>query len=245
MKKKRKLKNEVKFYFIELIFIILLIFSSTKIIKWYVDNNKNKKILDDISTNIKLDKKTNEYTIDFEQLKKQNADTVAYIEVKNTNIKYPVVKYTDNSYYLSHNFNKENNKAGWVFADYRNKVDTTDKNMILYGHNMRDKSMFGTLKYTLEKDWQNDENNRLIILITEDSKYTYEVFSTYKVKAEDYYIKTNFASDDEYKKFLDTIKSRSNFDYSVDVDINDHILTLSTCDYTSQNRVVLHAKRVN
>ena len=58
---------------------------------------------------------------------------------------YPVVKGTNNSFYLNHCFDKSNNSAGWIFADYRNKFDNTDKNIVIYGHNMRDGSMFGSM----------------------------------------------------------------------------------------------------
>ena len=94
-----------------------------------------------------------QYQIDFKLLKEQNNETVGYIKVNNTNIDYVVVQHNDNSYYLKHNFEKSWNNAGWIFADYHNKLDETDKNIVIFGHNTRDNSMFGTLKSTLNEDW--------------------------------------------------------------------------------------------
>lgn len=228
---------------IELVFIVLLIFSVYKIYNWYKDNKQNKQILKDISDDIKIEK--DEYIVNFEKLKQQNQDTVAWLKVNSTNIEYPVVKTNDNDYYLTHNFQKEYNLGGWVFADYKNNFDGNDKNIVIYGHNMKDSSMFGTLKNTLKPEWQNDESNFSITLITENSTDTYKVFSTYRVKVEEYYIKTSFGTDDEYIKFLSTIKQRSNKYYNETLDNNDQILTLSTCDSNNKYRVVVHAKKIN
>ena len=97
--------------------------------------------------------------MDFTELKKQNPDTVAHIKVNNTRISYVVVQGNDNEYYLNHNFNKEKNRAGWIFADYRNSFDESDKNLIIYGHNMKDGSMFDTLIKTIDKEWYTNKDN--------------------------------------------------------------------------------------
>ena len=177
-------------------------------------------------------------------MKKQNNDTIAYLKVNNTSIDYVVVKTDNNDYYLNHDFNKKSNISGWVFADYHNKFDGTDKNIIIYGHNTQDGSMFGSLKNVLTEVWQKNEDNHKITLVTEKENYIYQVFSTYSIKAEDYYIKTNF-NNEEYEEFLNKIKSRSNYDYDVNVNNKDKILTLSSCTRSGINRVVLHAKLID
>ena len=182
------------------------------------------------------------YNIDFKSLKEQNSDVVAYIKVNGTNIDYVVVRSKDNSYYLKHNFNKEYNIAGWIFSDYHNKFDETDKNIVIFGHNTKDGSMFGTLKNVLDKSWQENKDNLKILLVTEKDQYIYQVFSTYSIKLEDYYINTEFSNDDEFKKYIEEVKSRSNYDYQIEVNEKDKILTLSSCLYDSTRRVVLHAK---
>ena len=126
--------------------------------------------------------------------------------------------------------------------DYRNKLDGTDKNIVIFGHNTRDGSMFGTLINTLKKEWYEKEDNHIIVLVTEEKTYKYQVFSTYSIVPEDYYIKTSFNNKWEYSRFVQKIKERSIYDYGVKVDRYDKILTLSSCIGEGEKRVVLHAK---
>ena len=142
-----------------------------------------------------------------------------------------------------YSFDKKYNTAGWIFMDYRNKADGTDKNMVIYGHNRKDTSMFGTLRYVFEKEWYENEENKYITFITENEYSKYEIFSAYKVAEEDYYITTNFKNDSDFEKFFDTSKSRSFRNFEVDVTKDDKILTLSTCS-NSGYRVAVHAKKI-
>ena len=167
---------------------------------------------------------------------------VGFIKVNGTDVRHIVVQSSDNEFYLHHNFEKNWNNAGWIFADYRNKFDGTDKNIILYGHNRKDGSMFGTLKYAQTEEWYSNEDNRIVVFITPNEKVNYEVFSAYTIQTEDYYITTKF-KDGEFEKFVKKIKSRSVYDFGVEVGENDQILTFSTC--AGENyRTVLHAKKV-
>ena len=104
--------------------------------------------------------------------------------------------------------------------------------------------MFGTLKKVVTPEWYNNEANRKILITTPKGYYYWEVFSTYTIEPESYYITTRFENDDAYKKFLNIIKSRSVTDYKVDVTTKDKILTLSSC-YDHTKRVVLHAKLIS
>lgn len=243
-----KNKTNIPIIILMIFFIILLFFSGAKIVIWYMNNQNNKKISDEISKFVTLDetKEDNEgkYVVDFEKLKEKNLDIVAWLKVNGTNIETTVVKTTNNDYYLTHNFNKEYNSAGWIFADYKNKVDGTDKNLVIYGHNMRDNSMFGSLKWVINEDWYNNEDNKYITLVTENETQIYEVFSVYQIEEEDYYIQTNFNTEKEFSTFLETIKKRSKKDFNVDVNKEDNILTLSTCANNNKYRVVLHAKKI-
>ena len=127
--------------------------------------------------------------------------------------------------------------------DYRNNPNDLDKNTIIYGHARKDKSMFGTLKNTLKKDWYNNETNHIITYTTEDKEYHFQVFSTYHIVTEDYYITTSF-TDNEFSNFVKTLKKRSTHNYNVDVTEDDYILTLSSC-YNEKEKVVLHAKLID
>ena len=243
MKVKRKIETIILILLI-ILCSIGIIYSLYNIIIWKKDVDNNNIIIKEIKEKVVIDEKNNSYKIDFKSLKEKNPDVYAYLKVKGTNIDYVVVKGNDNSYYLKHNFNKEYNVAGWIFADYHNSLDQVDKNIVIYGHNTKDGSMFGTLKNTLDKSWQMNKDNLDIILITENNVYKYQVFSTYTISPEDYYINTIFNDEKEYSKFLNTIKERSNYNYNIKLNPTDKILTLSSCTSDSKNRVVLHAKLI-
>lgn len=226
-----------------IVFLSLFIYSLYHIVEWMNNNKANKVVNEHLHKYIKTDD-GGKYKINFDKLSAINNDTVAYIKVNNTNIDYVVVKGIDNDYYLSHNFEKKNNKSGWIFMDYKNNLDGQDKNIIIYGHNTADRSMFGSLRDVLTKNWQEDINNHTIILVTSDGINKYQVFSTYKVDNEDYYIQTDFVSDESYVNFLNKIQKRSVYNYNVVLNKEDQILTLSTCSNQGKKRVVLHAKLI-
>lgn len=246
--KKRKLR--LKTWVVLIIFIISFIFfviSGYKVILWKINLKANHEIQNTINDKVRLisNNGTEEYSIDFEYLKSINSDTIAYLKVPGTNIEYIVVKGKDNKYYLKHNYNKEYNIAGWIFADYHNRFDEYDKNLIIYGHNTKDGSMFGSLLDVIDKKWQENKDNHMITLVTEKDTYKYKVFSTYSIVPEDYYINTIFETDDEYEEFVNTLKNRSNYKYDTNVDKNSKILTLSSCIGDGRKRVVLHAVLIN
>ena len=245
MKKKRRIKSWVVILFI-LICLSVMIYSICKIFVWKQNVDENQNIKNEIEDSIKINEFNGNisYDIDFNVLKAKNKDTIAYLVVNNTNISYIVVKGRDNDYYLNHNFEKRKNVAGWIFVDYRNRVDETDKNIIIYGHSTKDGSMFGTIKNVLKKDWHENKENHIIKFITENKTYNYQVFSTYSIVPEDYYITTDFSSDEQYLEFLNKLKSRSNYDYKVDLSNDDKVLTLSSCNIDGSKRIVLHAKLI-
>ena len=233
-------------------FAFLFVYSLVHIIFWFKDNKHTNNVINDIYENviensIEIDNSTKtkkeDKIINFDTLLKKNKDTKGWLEVKGTNINYPFVQSKDNKYYLTHSFDKKYTDAGWVFLDFRNNIDNPNKNTIIYGHARKDKTMFGTLKNTLKKDWYNNKENQIIKMITPKYILEYQVFSTYHIKTEDYYIQTNFNSDKEFEKFLTTIKNRSTHNYKVNLNKDDYILTLSSC-YLENEKIVLHAKQI-
>lgn len=241
MKENKLLK--IIYYLLIIILFIIMLYSLNKIIYWKRSNNKNKIIKETLQEYIMVEN-DEKYNIDFKSLKELNSDVIGYVRVNGTNIDYVVLQTVDNSYYLSHNFNKEKNISGWIFADYRNKYDGTDKNLVIYGHNTADDSMFGTLKNTIEEKWYLNKDNHKVMLITEKGIEYYEVFSTYKIDNEEYYITTDFQTDEEFTNFINTIKNRSVYNYNVDVTKDDTILTLSSCANYGKKRIALHAKKI-
>ena len=171
-----KNKRKIIFTILEILFIVLIIYSGYNIFKWHLENKNTSKVLEEISDSVTVDENNNT-TVDFNTLNEKNHDTVGFIKVNGTDINYPVVKSNDNDYYLTHSYDKSVSGAGWIFADYRNKLDGTDKNIIIYGHNRRNGSMFSTLKNILNDDWFNNQNNKNVTFITEQGSTEYEVFS--------------------------------------------------------------------
>ena len=158
--KSKKYKKTILNLILYIILLSILIYSGIKIFKWYKDKTNNNKIAEQIKSTVIVEEENgDEYTVDFNKLKEQNNETIAWLKVNNTNVEYPVVKGTNNSFYLNHSFDKSNNSAGWIFADYRNKFDNTDKNIVIYGHNMRDGSMFGSMLNILNAKWYENEEN--------------------------------------------------------------------------------------
>ena len=250
LKKKKKTKLfPIVFLFV---FIIVFLYSSYNIVSYLNENRKTDETIKEVEKIVKLDETTDnnasitslkkEYTIDFRNLKAINTDTVGYLIVPGTNISQIVVKGINNDYYLHHNFYKEYDIAGWIFADFEDKMDGTDKNIVIYGHNMKTGTMFGTLKNVLTNEWRSNIDNKYITFVTENETIMYEIFSVYIVESEDYYRKVNFYGS-EFNEFIKTTKSRSIYNFDVDVDDDDRILTLSTCHTNNKYRVVVHAKK--
>lgn len=249
---KEKPKKTVKQKLLNIILIIFIgmfIISAKEITEWYLRNRENAKIQQEISQSIVIcedeENIQDKYIINFQELKQKNSDTVGWVKVNGTEVEHVVVQTKNNDYYLTHNFEKSYNKSGWIFADYKNKLDGTDKNLIIYGHNVKDNSMFGSLRNILKEEWYNKTENYEVILITEKETAIYEVFSVYQIENEDYYLQTNFANNQEFITFVNTIKSRSVKKFNVELTENDKILTLSTCGNNSNYRIVLHAKKIN
>jgi len=129
--------------------------------------------------------------------------------------------------------------------DYRNNASNLSRNTIIYGHSRLDTTMFGTLKNILKTSWLNNKNNYIIKLSTAAENTMWQVFSVYTIPTENYYITTDFNNNAEYQNWLNTMVSRSEYNFKVAVNTNDKILTLSTCyGYGNNQRVVMQAKLI-
>lgn len=180
------------------------------------------------------------YSAALDKLAKKNKDTVAWLEVNETQIKYPVVQSNSNSYYLNRDFNKKKNTMGWIFMDYRNNAKDLNQNTIIYGHNIKTGIMFGTLKYALNSSWYKKPSNQIITFNTKEKNMKWQIFSIYKIKATEDYLKTEFSSDEEFTNFIKMIKERSIHDFGIEITAESKILTLTTC-HNHTSRHVVHA----
>ena len=181
----------------------------------------------------------------FTELKKINPDTVGWIKINNTNVNYPVVKTTDNDYYLNHSFDKSENTFGWIYADYRSNFDILNQNTIIYGHNVLGTNLLlSTLETVVNPDWYNNQANLTITFNTEKENMRWQVFSIYTIPVTNDYLITNFNSPASFLNFVQKLKDRSIKDFGVTINGTDKILTISTCYKDSSSRVVIHAKRI-
>ena len=182
--------------------------------------------------------------INFSKLKENNNDVVLWIMVDGTNINYPVVKTDNNDYYLYHDINNNKTNNGWPFIDYRNDSNMIDDNTIFYGHNLLNKTSFGSISNLFTTEWFNTSNRRILIL-TETMIYTYEIFSVYYSDPVSYYLQTNFSSNEKRVEFYNDLASKSSVSFSNSFVYSDKIITLSTCTDDNNGRQVVHAKLIS
>ena len=184
--------------------------------------------------------------VDFDKLKSVNEDVVGWIYVDALpDISYPIVKGKDNQTYLHQTYEKNYNFAGTIFVDYENSGDFSDCNTLVYGHNMKNGSMFGHLKKFREDD-KLYKQDKYFWILTPERNYRYESITAYSsgVNSDTY---TLFKGPgEEFEKYLETIKGYSEIQTDdTDLTIKDRIVTLSTCTGNESTRFVVQGKRVD
>jgi len=266
-KTEKKLSNIL--LFISFSTYLICIFTLTR---WYVQNERTKKFSESMNnqeiivinnnstneyqdntntinnTNSSTNKSTtdnlNYINVNLDYYINKNQETVGWIQIKGTNINYPIVQHKDNSYYLNHDFYQKKSSVGWIFADYRNDLNTLNNNTIIYGHNLINRTMFGDIPTFLKKTWLDNPNKPYIKLSTKNHNSIWQIFSIYKIKPTVDYLQAKFNSIENYNNFINMIKNRSIKDFKVEILPTDKIITLSTCDDTGNYRVVVHAKLI-
>ena len=202
----------------------------------------------------------------FKKLLEINPDTVGYLKIDGTIIDYPVVKTTDNDFYLTHDFYKNESRSGTVMMDYRNKVtkDGHSANMILYGHNMQVGTFFATLgEYWRTMYDQYPEGTKSFYkehpVIRFDTLYEraewkifgFGIYNVAESRGEvfGYNLKYDFTSEDDFNDYIINIMDRSDIFTDVDLKYGDDILTLSTCYWPYENsgntvRLAIFARKI-
>lgn len=184
--------------------------------------------------------------VDFAALQGVNEDVVGWIYIEALEgVSYPVVQGKDNETYLHTTYEKNYNFAGTIFVDYENSRDFSDCNTLVYGHNMKNGSMFGQLKKFTE-DQETYEKSKYFWMLTPEKNYRYEIIAAYTtgVNSDTY---TLFKGPgDEFLKYLETIKGYSEIKTDdTELTIKDRIVTLSTCTGNESTRFVVQGKLVN
>lgn len=173
-----------------------------------------------------------EIPIDFEALQKQNSDVYAWIKIDNTNIDYPILqKEGDNGYYLTHTMENEESPEGAIFTEDYNSKDFEDPNTVVYGHDMKNGSMFQNLLEYQDKEFFDE--NREVLIYTPDAIRHYKIFAAYLYDDRHLMESFDFNIKSIYQAYLDSIFSMRNMNAQIDttaeIGTDDKIITLSTC----------------
>lgn len=227
------MKKTIKIILI-IICLCVFIFSAYNIYNYLAEEHANRKLNNELiekavvetsNTNTIEDEYTIPISVDFSTLKQENEDIIGWIYCENTPINYPVVQSNDNEYYLRRLANGEYNIAGSIFMDYRNSASLEDNNTIIYGHNMKNNTMFGSLQEYKSQEYY--DNHKIMYYFTPEKNYMIKIFAGYTISVEsDIY---NLAVIDE--KEIEGLINKSDFKSDVDIRQDDKIVTLSTCAY--------------
>ena len=241
-------------------FSILLAVSSGFLIKHYIDSEKQAEMYDNLIETVEktdTEKDTMTYSqdksflSDYQDLYLQNNDMVGWIKIEDTKINYPVMQSKNNpNFYLKHGFDKAYTDYGCPYVQENCDVDIPSDNLIIYGHNMKDGSMFsGLMKYT---DKSFGESHKIIRFDTLTEKCDYEVIAAFKTvvytdspESFKYYKFVNADTADEFNAYIAKCKELALYDTGVTAEYGDKLITLSTCEYSRNNgRLVVVAKKI-
>jgi sortase B len=179
----------------------------------------------------------------FKKLLQTNEDIVGWLRIENTNIDYPVLQAEDNDFYLKHDIQKDNNVNGSIFMDYRNNIETNNRHIIVYGHNMKNRTMFTSL-LNYESRWYL-EQHPIIEFDTLYGNEKWEIFSVHFTDTDYDYIKTEFIDDEHFRSYMDDLQKKSLHKTQIKLSDKDVVLTLSTCSSSSdQARFAVHARLI-
>ena len=247
--------KRIIYVILTLICAFALVFSGYQLYREYSEQQESIELYTDLAELIVMpDQETEtadstesgetvaEYTgpvIDFAGLKEINDDCVAWIYIEDTVINYPIVQGSDNTYYLKHLIDGKWNSSGSIFLDSRVSGNMSDRHSIIYGHHMKNGTMFSELTKYKEQDYFDAHPTGY--LITPERIYQIEFFAGYVANVKSASWELSFASDEDYEKWIQEAKKQSWFTSDVNPAVTDQVLTLSTCSYEFDNaRYVLH-----
>lgn len=222
--------------FILILGLLIIAFSGFKLLDIYTEYAEGKKLYDGYADRFIEEKgekkeetgKIDLISIDFDRLLEENEDIVGWIYSENTPINYPIVQSDDNDYYLRRMLDGTYNINGTIFMDSRNNPNLTDRNTIIYGHNIKNGAMFGTLKKYMDQDYY--DKHPVIYYLRPDQSYEIQLVAGYVTEAwsDTYNIPQTL---EEQKKLSEDMTSQSVFKSNISFGEGDKIITLSTCAY--------------
>ena len=252
--------------FLAIVFLLIFIISITYIIAYFYTTYKNETNLKELqsimntvrvvenkniasenepqnvnSYEVNQEKNNNAKIENFKELKKLYSNIVAWIEIENTTINYPIMQSNDNDYYLYRNYKNEYSRYGSIFLDYKYDFSKDSQNFLIYGHNNNDEMMFNELLKYQEKEYF--EAHPSINLISENDITNYKIVSVFKsqVYSQDatnvfrYYNYVDLSNEDTFTNYITNVKKASIYDIDIEPKLGDDIITLSTCEYSKPN----------
>ena len=246
MKRKPKKSGNFLFVLIEVICALIFIYAAIQLYSIFSDYKRASDEYDALAAQVVRElpeESTSDYEVDLEKLKEQNSDTVGWIILPDSKINYPIVKSKDNTEYLTRTFEGTEANSGAIFMDMYCPEDFNCDNTIIYGHNMKNGSMFRALNNMTDKEyfWRH----HIFCIDTGKGFEEYEVISCYQTVETDLTAwKIGFESLDAYEAWLKSIVKRCNYDCA-DYDVMKKTITLSTCRGQSggPGRFIVHLQK--
>lgn len=244
-KKENRKKPGILYRIIMLILLGIMIFCTYKIITIICEYREGTAVYDELAE-IANAVPSEDMHIDFDALKKENEDIIAWLYSEDTVINYPVVQGDDNAFYLYRLVDKTWNVKGSLFADYRCENPFEDFNTVIYGHRMNDGSMFKCLLEYRDTEGYYDDHS-VMELATPEAVYDVEIFGAATIPSDSEMYKFNFSSDEEKTAYIDWVRGHNEIPSGggsdVEVSPSDRIIMLSTCTYEFEEaRLVVWGK---
>jgi len=239
---------------LQVIFLILILISIwgllSVVLEYEIADKEYKKLqqtVHETTTDKENDQKEEEVEFrpnqsiieEFQNLKAKNTDMMAWITFDTLDISYPVMKGQDNLYYLTHTFSGKTNSSGSIFMEVGNAGDFSDCHTLVYGHNMKNGSMFGQLKKYRDEEFY--KGNEYFTIYLENKYLRYQIFSVHTVSVSDQVYTIGFAPNQEYADFVERLNRQAWYDTGIKAGVNDKVVTLSTCTSSDDSRYVVHA----
>ncbi|ULO06276.1 class B sortase [Paenibacillus sp. 19GGS1-52] len=242
--------------------LFVLGYTSLQIAKWFDDTKKLEVIIKETNptalrgSNIAAESSTKQTStvspylnVDFSKLQARNEEIIAWIKIPLVHLDIPIVQTTDNSFYLTHDLDRQKNKLGWIFVDTRSNIEHMGMNTTIYGHNALNQQMFGSLKKLLSLAEGYSEDGELIQFTTEYHEMVFQICSVYVTDSEDWeYIQSSFIDDAAKSSFIHMIREKNQVARFTtnSLSIQDKFITLSTCygPAGTTKRLVVQAKLI-
>ena len=240
MKQNKGKKRKLLYRVILIILLSVMIFSLYKICTILMEYRQGTQVYEKIQ-HLAVREKESENPIDFKALRKENPDIKGWLRAEGTAINYPVVQGKDNRYYLYRMADKSENGKGSLFIDYRCERPFEQFNTIIYGHRMKDGSMFHTLTEYESKEFY--EKHRVMEVFLPEKQYKLEIFAAVRIPADSPLYKWEFSGRAEKEKYLSEIEEKNMLETDIKPEPDDRIVMMSTCTYEFEDtRLVVYGR---